>query len=166
MQTIRQTIANAFRGFPIEFNEDAVAAIERKALERSPENPAGYAYVTAKNWAIDRVREQARHARQKAAELVAAENERLKRERAERCRKEYDNIVFYILANIHPAQQKQVVIVRMVAFDDQSDDDCANFFLGTTQDQRYQWKCRGIRLISTRASEELKKFLEECKWKR
>lgn len=166
MQTIRQTIANALKSFPIKFDEHAVAVIERKALERSLENLAGYAYVTARNWAVDRVREQARHARQKAAELVAAENERLERERVERCRNEYDNIVFLILPDLHPAQQKQVVIVRMVAFDDQSDDDCAKFFPGTTNDQRYQWKCRGIRLISPRASEELEKFLEECKWKR
>lgn len=166
MQTIRQAIANALRGLPIKFDEQAIAAIERKVLDRSPQNPAGYAYMTARNWAVDRIREQARQTRQKAAELIVAENERLERERAERCRKEYDNIVFYILPNLHPAQQKQVVIVRLAAFDGLSDDDCAKRFPGTTKDQRYQWKCRGVRLISARVSEELEKFLEECKWKR
>ena len=163
---IKQAILKALQQFPVEFTEETVAELERKVNGRQAVgNVAGYAYVAARNWAIDRLRRQAYRAKLRAEEVLAAERDRLEHERVSRLRQEFEDIVCELLRRgVFPAQEKQLAIVRLACFDSKSDDEYASAFPGTNAPQRYQWRCRGIKLASRHGSEGLREFLNERKW--
>lgn len=50
-------------------------------------------------------------------------------------------------------------MVRIVCFEHMKGDRCAEVFPGTTGNQRYQWKRRGLTLLWPHASELLRRFL-------
>ena len=167
MPTVKAAIINALSGFPVEFDELTVAVIEQRVSESGPENPAGFAYVTARNWAIDAVRRKAVQAKRKAAELLKAERERQERERIARLRLEFDDIVCeLLLRGVFSTQERQLAIVRLACFDGKSDNEYAESFPGTNGNRRYQWRCRGVKMVARYGSEELREFLNERKWQR
>jgi len=137
---IKQAILGALKQFPVNFNDETVAELERKVIGRhAVGNTAGYAYATARNWAIDQLRRQAYQARLRAEEMLAAEQERLERERIARLRLEFDDIASELLQRgVFPAQERQLAIVRLACFDGKSDNECARVFPGTNAPQRYQ----------------------------
>ena len=171
MHTAKSVILNTLRMFPVEFKEEDVEEIERRiSVNYSASHPnsnlPGFAHVIARNWATDELRKRAVAAKRKARSLLQAERERQEMERLERCKKEFDGLVFKLLPNLVCSQSKQLDIVRLTCFEGLTDEENSRLFPGTNAMLRYQWKHRGIHLLLPLASPELKDFLLENRQKR
>jgi len=161
-QTVISTIVRVLGRFSVVFDEAVVAELEKKVLASNPEKPLNYAYICARNWALDQIRNRASKAKEKSAALMKAEEKRQAREKLERCQQEFDSIVFKLILKLKPkylTAAKQLEIVRISCFVGLKDADCAKIFSGTTRNQRYAWKRRGALLVVPHASAELKEAL-------
>ena len=158
---VREAILKALGQFPIHVTAAVVTEVEGRVSRKNPRNPVGFAYVAARNWAIDQVRKQAVAAKQNAALMLAEERQKATRAEFERMKREFDDFVFQFLPRLRPAQQKHLEIVGKICFDGLRDVDCARLYPDTTANQRYQWKCRGLKMLKQYASPDFTNFLKK-----
>lgn len=161
MDLVRKAIADALGKYSLEFSEETVRVLEGKVIGANPKKPAMYAFVMARNWAIDQLRHRAAESRKKAKAFLANEKAKAEEDRVRRFKKEFDDLVFLLIGELTPGQQRQLDIIRLSCFEGQSDKDFVKAFPCTTREARYQWKCRGVKLLRKHASSELCKFIEE-----
>lgn len=161
MDQVKKAIIGALGKYALEFDETVVAELEERVNKSMPDKPEMYAFNVARNWAIDQIRRKAAESRRRAKKFLAAEKERAEREELEKFRNEFDSLLMDLRPNLSLTQQRWMDIVRLSCFEGLSDADFARNFPGSSADARYQWKCRGIKLLRKRASLALQNFIEK-----
>jgi hypothetical protein len=156
--SVRLSILKGLAVAPVPFSEQVIADLERRVAEKCPDEPHAYAFVVARNWAIDSSRKAARQARLQVESALCSERERLDRERFEAAREEFYTLVGTLAFEIPETQIKYLGIVGLTVFEGCTDPECARHFPGT-RDARYQWKRRGMKLVWPRASANLRAVL-------
>ena len=159
MATIREAIVNAFQSVQATFEEKDVCALEAKVVAATPAKPTDYAFVVARNWAIDRHRQAHAAAERLVREEKAiaeanrvAEVERLARE-------EFPVLYRKLAAEVTPTRLRHLQVVSLVCFEDKTDAEVAMRYPGTNRDLRYKWKQRGVDLLWPHASPALRERL-------
>lgn len=118
---VRRAILSALAQFPIEISEDVIEELELRVREKfvpdRKKTITNFAYIVARNWAVDRMRRKVAVARRIAAAMLRADEDRLEQQRRDRCSTEFEAIVRMISPTLRPVQQKQIAVVRMRYFE-------------------------------------------------
>jgi hypothetical protein len=167
MLSVREVRSALLRGIstvPVDVSVDEIEALHGVVDKNRPADPFHYAFVVGRNWAVSKRRKEDRAARRHQAELLAAEEARLRKEAHERAVAEFENIVADLWPVATEVQRCSIKLVKLSAVDGCGDDKCYERFPDTTTNQRYQWKRRGIKLVWPHASLELRQLIgRRCK---
>jgi len=167
----RKYILFGIRGAGYPPTEEDVERLLDHAFPRTADVPhkkvAAYLQLTGRNWALDQLR---------AAERVSRmAKKRVKKELALRALKnEYDNAKWefdvhlrnYSGGRLTQAQEYSLWYLWLNCFQGLSDDEIAPEFPGTTKNQRFKWKERGLALMNRVSSSALQGYLKRCKSKK
>lgn len=147
------------------------AALERltdkvqAALENVvPAHKQAYATLSGANWAVDQQRNERRSRvlSEKLAKRMA--KERAQRDAFEAARREFHvHFENFVASGLPHATEMQLWYVLLNCFEGVRDTELVREFPGTTKNQRYQWKTRGINRVRKVASPLLIQYLDECK---
>ena len=143
---------------PVALTETDLELLEKRVNRSWPKNPAKFAWVVGRNFAIDKRRSLDRAARREQEAMLAAEEDRIKREKREAAVKEFAGLIVDLVPTLGLTQRRWIGMVRLSAVEGATDADCAERFPASPRQQRYQWKSRGIKLIRQLASPELRRF--------
>jgi predicted RNA polymerase sigma factor len=157
--SIRQAIVNAFQYVQATFSEADVAVLEAKVQAAKPDRPDDFAFVIARNWAIDRQRKSRVAAERIVKEERKAELERRERELEAKSCQEFLEIQGRLMPTLPARQRKYLRLLWLRVFQKLDDASCAALFQGSNRDLRYQWKRRGKTLVWPHASADLREFL-------
>jgi hypothetical protein len=141
-----------------------------KVMDANPceDKLAAYAFKAGRNGAIDKMQHEAAVVRMRRAEeqrvnkQLAQAKERWNAVRdLDAARAQFGDFVRGLPANDHDLTREQKIeIVRMVVLEGCDDAQVSGFFPGSTPQQRWQWKCRGVKLLlSHNPPEELARVL-------
>lgn len=165
---IKETIIKTLGGFAVKFDGETVDMLTKRVqdatLKKQPGktfNPTGLAFTVARNWAISEQRRIAAESRRQAAALLAEDLARKEQALYERCLEEFDRISFELLPKLRSSQPRQLQLVRLIAFGNLTQEQCAAAFPDTSREQRFKWKTRGYKLVLRHASIELTDYLRE-----
>jgi DNA-directed RNA polymerase specialized sigma24 family protein len=159
--TVRESIVQAFVSVQATFEEKDVQALEAKVAAKRPDKPAAYAFVIARNWAIERHRKACRDAARILRDERRAEEARREAERERLAREEFAALYACLAPALRPTQLRQLQIVNLVCIEGLSDAETARRYPGTTPAARWQWKRRGVLLLLPHATEALKSVIGE-----
>lgn len=162
--TVRKKIIQTLLDFPATFDINIVDELVRRVEKGYPDKPLSFAYILARNWAIDQHRRAERRAnieRRQAAEAVAAATEQAGLEAA---RAEY----WLAVDSFRRSQGGQFVRVRaneqflllwMTAILGSSEEEIAASFPDVTGMTRWKWLQRARDALRPTASENLMRHL-------
>jgi len=159
VREIRSALLRGISTVPVDVSDSEIETLHCVVEKNRPGNPFHYAFVIGRNWAVSKRRKEDRAARRRQAEMLAAEETRLRKEAHERAVAEFENIVADLWPNATEVQRHSIELVKMSAVDGCNDDACRERFSDTTKNQRYQWKRRGIKLLWPHASLELRQLI-------
>ena len=78
---------------PVALTETDLELLEKRVNRSWPKNPAKFAWVVGRNFAIDKRRSLDRAARREQEAMLAAEEDRIKREKREAAVKEFAGLI-------------------------------------------------------------------------
>lgn len=157
---VRRCVFAGLRVTSVPVDEKVVEMLVGRVTARDGlRDPKGFAYVVARNWAIDQA-QRARaivHRLEKEDRARQAEAARLREEEMrQEAEQEFHRLRPQILATTKPSQWRHLDMVFASAIRLMTDRECAALFPGISRDVRYQWKHRGIELLWPHASDTLK----------
>lgn len=165
--SIRETIIRALGSFSIIIDEETVDSLEKrvegqvlKGVNGKSFNPDGLAFVVARNWAIDKQKKTVTAAKRQVKALLEANRQREERALFERCKKEFGNIYSGLFPWLEGKRPQHLQFVHAVCFLGLSGQELSRMFPGTSVEQRYKWKQRGLEFILPYASTELASYLK------
>lgn len=162
--TVHEKIIQTLLSFGVTFDASVVEGLVTRVEKDHPKKPRAFAYVVARNWAIDQRRHAEHRAnieRRQAAEAVAAATERTNLEAA---RAEY----WLAVDSFRRSQGGQFVRVRangqflllwMVALLGSSEEEVAASFPDVAGTTRWKWLQRARDALRPIASENLMRIL-------
>lgn len=161
---IRQAILKGMRVVPVSYDDATVDMLTARVLERSKlQNPNGYAFVVARNWAIDTLRTARWDAKRKLQEALQVEEQKRRAEAERReaemqcaAEAEFHTLRAHLVPTLRPSQWRHLDMVYASCIRGMSDAECAALYPGTTREARYQWKHRGIALLWPFASDSMR----------
>ena len=164
---IRQMILKGMCAVPVAYNDEIVDMLVARVLERCEiENAKGYAFVVARNWAIDTLRTARWNAKRKLQETLRAEQERRRIEEErheavmlEEAEPEFHALRARLVPSLKPSQWRHLDMVYASCIRGMSDAECAALYPGTTREARYQWKHRGIVLLRQFSSDSMRHII-------
>lgn len=142
-----------------EFSDEVVEMLVLRAKRyQDIRSEIDLAHVIARNWAIGQRRKITNAIKRAEQDRVKQAAFDLERALFEKAVSDFDQLV-PTLKSRRTCMPQALRYMRFACIEGKSDPECAEYFPGTTRDQRYQWLKRARDLVLPHASPELKSVL-------